>query len=101
MIRRIPGRMARIRLGGPMKQSAVAVWTILGILVGAIVSPGAFASEGIFRAGAAEADITPRVAEFEDGNANGTFDRGDPNKAYGFGDRVIRFERPFWPDRSS
>jgi len=43
-------------------------------------------------AGAAEADITPRVASYEDQNRNGRFDLGDPGRAFGLGDPVLAFE---------
>ena len=48
--------------------------------------------QGTILAAAASADITPKVAKFEDRNGNGRFDLGDANQAYGFGDRVIAFE---------
>ncbi len=46
----------------------------------------------VYFAGAAEADITPEVMEYEDVNQNGVFDMGDPTKAFGFGDRIISFK---------
>ncbi|MBZ0272091.1 hypothetical protein K8I61_08640 [bacterium] len=47
---------------------------------------------GVFRAGAAEADITPRIRTFVDANGNGVHDGGDPKKAYDIGERVVEFE---------
>jgi hypothetical protein len=46
----------------------------------------------VFLAGAAQADITPKVKAYEDRNQNGLFDKGDPTAAFGFGDPVIEFE---------
>lgn len=62
----------------------------LGFILICLWSQNAFA-QGIFYAGAAEADITPAIAEFDDLNHNGRFDYGDPEKAFGFGDRVKSF----------
>jgi len=45
-----------------------------------------------YLAGAAEADITPRVASYEDENRNGRFDLGDPAQAFGLGDPVLAFK---------
>ncbi len=43
-------------------------------------------------AGAAEAEITPRVKDYEDRNGNGRFDMGDPSQPFGLGDPVLAFE---------
>jgi len=43
-------------------------------------------------AGAAEADITPRVSSYEDRNENGRFDMGDPGEPFGLGDPVLKFQ---------
>lgn len=44
-----------------------------------------------FLVGAAEVEITPEVATYEDDNRNGRFDLGDPKNDFGFGDRVTAF----------
>jgi len=43
-------------------------------------------------AGAAEAEITPRVKAYEDRNGNGRFDVGDPTRPFGLGDPILAFE---------
>ena len=74
-----------------MKKTVLSLSAIL--VLAALSGPAAAADEpgGVFLAGAAEADITPGVAEYEDRNGNGRFDYGDPSLAYGYGDRVTRF----------
>jgi len=74
-----------------MKQAVLSLSALL--ILSALILPAsaADAPAGVFLAGAAEADITPVVAEYDDRNGNGRFDYGDPTRAYGYGDRVTRF----------
>jgi hypothetical protein len=71
------------------KIKGTVLLTVL-ILLGAAAT--AVNADPLFYAGAAKADITPVVSEYEDLNGNGMFDLGDPAQAFGFGDRVIAFE---------
>ena len=64
-------------------------WLLLFVL---LIPCLAFAqTPATYRVGAAETDITPLVDQYDDLNGNGRFDMGDPQKPYGFGDRVTKF----------
>jgi len=85
------------RLPAPAGGCRVAQGLLLLLLAGAVLGLGRPAAAGAAEscellAGAAEADITPRVKSYEDRNGNGRFDMGDPGEAFGLGDPVTAFE---------
>ena len=75
------------------KQRVFLLCVLTGAMLGAARPGPALADTGgLLLAGAAEAEITPRVKAFEDRRGNGRFDMGDPGRAFGLGDPVLAFE---------
>lgn len=68
------------------------ILSVSSLLCGSFPLQAETANPVSYLAGAAEADITPRVASYEDRNGNSRFDRGDPSKPFGLGDPVLAFE---------
>jgi len=67
----------------------VFTWSVLAA---ALPGPALGNAGCLLLAGAAEAEITPRVKDYEDRIGNGRFDMGDPTRAFGLGDPVLAFE---------
>ena len=68
-----------------------AALLVQGLTPAATYGEASAGTEQHYLAGAAKAEITPRVATYADTNGNGRFDMGSPREPFGFGDRVTSF----------